>query len=298
MSSPTLIFREVKQTLVFNTKIGMAGPPGTGVDVLKDELVANDSTWSSQKISSELDHVTVDWSGYYDKSETDALLSDKSNVSHTHAGLYEPANINIQSHLSSTSNPHGVTAQQVGAYTTEQSDILLSGKSDVGHHQDWTTIDNTPSAYPPSSHTHLESEVTGLVTDLANKSNISHTHSLTRTIGATFIDANTLSLPVNDVAVEILTNCSITEVTVLTASSLGSCVFDVWASNFINYPPTVSDSICGASKPTITNGISHQDTVLNGWTTALTAGDIVVFHLESVSGFKTVDITLKLESSL
>ena len=33
---------------------------------------------------------------------------------HTHAGVYEPANANIQTHISSTANPHGVTKAQVG----------------------------------------------------------------------------------------------------------------------------------------------------------------------------------------
>ncbi len=33
---------------------------------------------------------------------------------HTHAGVYEPANANIQSHIASTSNPHSTNATQVG----------------------------------------------------------------------------------------------------------------------------------------------------------------------------------------
>lgn len=33
---------------------------------------------------------------------------------HDHSGTYEPANANIQSHVSSTSNPHSVTKTQVG----------------------------------------------------------------------------------------------------------------------------------------------------------------------------------------
>jgi len=37
-----------------------------------------------------------------------------SLTSHNHTGTYEPANANIQSHISSTSNPHSVTAAQVG----------------------------------------------------------------------------------------------------------------------------------------------------------------------------------------
>jgi hypothetical protein len=33
---------------------------------------------------------------------------------HVHPGVYEPANANIQSHIASTANPHGVTKSQVG----------------------------------------------------------------------------------------------------------------------------------------------------------------------------------------
>ena len=69
----------------------------------------------------------------------------KSDTTHNHTGVYEPAdativkyadigvtvqayNANIQSHISSSSNPHSVTAAQVGAYTTAQTDTLLDGK--------------------------------------------------------------------------------------------------------------------------------------------------------------------------
>ena len=52
---------------------------------------------------------------------------------HTHIGVYEPANLNIQSHISSTLNPHSTTASQVGAYTKDEADTLLSGKSDTSH---------------------------------------------------------------------------------------------------------------------------------------------------------------------
>lgn len=36
-------------------------------------------------------------------------------LAHNHSGTYEPANANIQAHISSTSNPHAVTAAQAGA---------------------------------------------------------------------------------------------------------------------------------------------------------------------------------------
>ena len=37
-----------------------------------------------------------------------------AKVTHRHDGDYEPKNTNIQTHISSTSNPHGTTASQVG----------------------------------------------------------------------------------------------------------------------------------------------------------------------------------------
>ena len=39
---------------------------------------------------------------------------DINGTPHAHTGVYEPANANIQSHISSTSNPHGVDAEDVG----------------------------------------------------------------------------------------------------------------------------------------------------------------------------------------
>ena len=56
-----------------------------------------------------------------------------ATAAHNHTGTYEPANANIQSHVSSTSNPHSVTAAQVGAYTSGAVDTLLTGKSDTSH---------------------------------------------------------------------------------------------------------------------------------------------------------------------
>ena len=41
-------------------------------------------------------------------------LESKSDTDHTHTELYEPKNANIQAHLVSATNPHGVTRAQVG----------------------------------------------------------------------------------------------------------------------------------------------------------------------------------------
>lgn len=44
-----------------------------------------------------------------------------SLTSHNHSGVYEPANANIQAHISSTANPHSVTKSQVGLGNVENT---------------------------------------------------------------------------------------------------------------------------------------------------------------------------------
>lgn len=51
-------------------------------------------------------------------------------------------------------------------------------------------------------------------------------------------------------------------------------------------------SIVGGTPPTITNGTSASDSVLSGWTTALTAGDTLTFVIASVSNAQIVFPTL------
>jgi hypothetical protein len=117
----------------------------------------------------------------------------------------------------------------------------------------------------------------------------------TFTRGATFVNPAGLTLPVNDVAVEIPAACTITAATVL-LSGAASCVIDVWRDSYANYPPTVADSICGSNKPTVASATKYRDATLTGWTTALSAGDILIFKLESISGSPvSVSITLTLE---
>ena len=57
----------------------------------------------------------------------DQDLSGYSLTSHNHTGVYEVANSNIQTHISSTNNPHSVTKTQVGlANVTNDSQVKRS----------------------------------------------------------------------------------------------------------------------------------------------------------------------------
>lgn len=111
--------------------------------------------------------------------------------------------------------------------------------------------------------------------------------------GATFVSpSGPIVTPVNDVYVRITKSGTINKVTLLTEGGPGACVVDIWKDTYANFPPTVADSICGASKPTITGGIKYEDSTLTGWTTSVTAGDVLVFHLQSVSTFSLIFVQL------
>jgi hypothetical protein len=79
--------------------------------------VTNDA--QVKKAGSSTDDEFVSWNGTSGDAIQDSgySASDFAAAGHDHSGTYEPANANIQSHISSTSNPHGVDA----------SDVLSSG---------------------------------------------------------------------------------------------------------------------------------------------------------------------------
>ncbi len=77
-------------------------------------------------------------------NDTQTALNGKSNTNHNHDADYEPKNNNIQSHISSTANPHNVTKVQVGLGNVDNTSdankpisnatqTALNGKSDINH---------------------------------------------------------------------------------------------------------------------------------------------------------------------
>lgn len=85
---------------------------------------------------------------------------------------------------------------------------------------------------------------------------------------------------------------TITAARVLTQGGTGSCVIDVWKDTYANFPPTVADTITAAAKPTVSSGIKSEDTTLTGWTTSVSEGDILAFHVDSTSTFTNIVVYL------
>lgn len=86
--------------------------------------------------------------------------------------------------------------------------------------------------------------------------------------------------------------CTINQVTVL-ADQSGSIVIDIWKDTYANYPPTDADSITASAVPTISSATKYQDSTLTGWTTSISAGDILGFNVDSITTCTRVHLILK-----
>jgi len=92
--------------------------------------------------------------------------------------------------------------------------------------------------------------------------------------------------------IEIPFACTINQVTLL-ADQSATAVIDIWKDTYANFAPTVADTITAAAIPTITAAIKSQDATLTGWTTAITAGDILRFNVDSNDTAERITLSLK-----
>ena len=85
--------------------------------------------------------------------------------------------------------------------------------------------------------------------------------------------------------------CTITKWTLLGDVS-GSLVVDVWKDTYANHPPVVGDSITASAKPTISSSTKGQSSTLTGWSTAIAAGDILRFNVDSAATITRATLAL------
>lgn len=104
---------------------------------------------------------------------------------------------------------------------------------------------------------------------------------------ATGVAGNGISVPFN---------CTINSVTLL-ADQTGSVVIDIWKDAYANFPPTVADTITASAKPTLSSARTYTNSTLTGWTTTITAGDVLYFNVDSVTSITNLVIVLKVTKS-
>ena len=89
-------------------------------------------------------------------------------------------------------------------------------------------------------------------------------------------------------------DCTIQSVTML-ADQTGSIVVDIWKDTYANFPPDNADSITASATPTISSDVKSQDATLTGWTTSITAGDILRFNVDSATSITRCTLDLKVQ---
>lgn len=82
----------------------------------------------------------------------------------------------------------------------------------------------------------------------------------------------------------------------LIADQSGSCVIDVWKAAYPTIP-TVTNSIVASAPPTLSSAQESQDSTLTGWTTSVSAGDVIGFNVNSASGITRVMLSLSITKS-
>lgn len=86
---------------------------------------------------------------------------------------------------------------------------------------------------------------------------------------------------------------TITKATLL-ADVSGSAVVNVWKAAYASYPPVVGNKITASAPPTLTAALKATDNVLTGWTLTVSAGDVLLFNLDSVTTCKRLVLVLEL----
>ncbi|MBA7658237.1 hypothetical protein ES703_66186 [subsurface metagenome] len=86
-------------------------------------------------------------------------------------------------------------------------------------------------------------------------------------------------------------DCTITEVQ-LEADTPGDIKVDIWKDDYDHFPPTDGDTICGGNEPEISSGQKDRDSTLTGWTTSLSAGDILAYYVDSCATITRCSVVL------
>lgn len=181
----------------------------------------------------------------------------------------------LRSHLDSTSNPHSVTATQVGLGSVTDDAQLKAADLDI----DGTLAANSDTKIPSQ-------QAVKEYVDSFKFSAIQYIFDGGGVVITTGIQGD----------IEVPFNCTITKA-ILLADQTGSIVVDIWKDTYANYPATIADTIVAAAKPTISSAIKSSDGTLTGWTTTLTKGDILRLNVDSVTSIQKCTLILEVSKT-
>ena len=181
------------------------------------------------------------------------------------------------------SNSHGTIDTHLGAANPH------SGSAASGANSDITSLSGltTPLSVAQGG--------TGATTESDARSNLGAGVSA-RSIGCVFDGGGSVITAGAQVWVRVPYACTITQVDAL-ADQSGSAVVDIWKCSYADFDqsthPVDGDSITASAPVTISTAVKSTDSTLTGWTTSVSAGDILLFNADSCSSIEKLTIVLK-----
>ena len=189
-----------------------------------------------------------------------------------------------------------------GGYTDEQVRDVIAAAFQDSSSLDYTNTDGSDTMTIAIKNEYLMDWLGALISDSTNidvtydDAGDSFSIDLTaaaKTFTANFlIDGGGSAISTGTKGVIVIDRaCSIVSNTVL-ADQSGSIAITIKKSSYSGYPTT--SSIVASAKPTLSSTQKSQDTTLSGWTTSLSAGDILEVVVDSASTVTRVTLSLKL----
>ena len=97
-------------------------------------------------------------------------------------------------------------------------------------------------------------------------------------------------------SLEVPFACTIIRATLL-ADATGDAIVDVYRVPYSGFPSSASNSICGDALATLSSARRSQDRALDGWSRALSQGDLLTAYVNSVSGIGMLTLSLVVSRS-
>jgi len=218
-----------------------------------------------------------------------------------------------------TSKPVSFTpSAHASTHATGQADAITAaniGAADASHTHAFLGLTDTPSSYSgqasrvvrvnsgatalefveasaPGAHasTHADGGSDEITPAAIGAAADDHTHTIA--IGIT-VDGSGSALTTGSKGFRTIPDAATIVGWQIVTDQSGSIVFDIKKCAHANFPTT--SSICASAKPTVSSAQIAHDETLTGWTTAIDAGDILEFVVDSASTVTRATLTLHIQ---
>lgn len=159
----------------------------------QSEISGLESALSGKASSSHVhDSATSTTAGFMskdDKAKLDGISANANNYSHpsSHPASMISGLASVATSGSYEDLDDKPTIPSAYTHPTTHPASMITGLSSVATSGSYNDLSDKPSSFTPSSHTHAQSEITGLSTALSGKASSSHTHTSATTTAAGFM---------------------------------------------------------------------------------------------------------------